>query len=859
MFDDKIQVDGEIFLGRHDEQKELRQALREVLNSDEPLPQSTIFLIEGDVGMGKSKLLRRLRDIAARELPFETAVQTMLFDWRYKSSYGPARVRFSDPDEQNYIFDQLYQAARDAGWGHQFSEYQDQLRRLNQMEKQVVEALDQEVWTTGFGAIRLLSPEEIIALLRAGDRPGIHSGMGDLPFLETMEDPVEDDFQIQARQHAEDWFSNQDFFDPEEDFLFLQPNTSLARKIGLGFAKQSQTKPLLLLLDAYEMSGTGGGWIQVVMQHAGTRVIWVIARDNKPGPASIDTLPAALGGITEQLKIFELSHLTEEQTASYLQERAPDRMVTRNSVEQVYAVTRGIPLALQLAGDLWGAGVPIGDLIEGISPDADRLTILETLSQRLLDYCSDPEDRKTLVLLAVQPRPDENVFSSILQPRKGTYELQSRIRMLTTRYKAIRANGSLEMHPLVADFIRGFLLRRRIRVSEEVGNLAAQAASVTGKLRDHYENNFPRLEDRFENEDWRIVMLDCLYWTFLRNEFDGWRQINRDFIDAVGYDLTHAQLMVRVVERIEPLLSKNGQQRLAVYQAGLATQIANRKGEVPKSLGELDVQISLLAELERWLTRYGGKDIYATERRAILDLRRGELFFRYGQFEDAMKMFLNTEKNLPARGTGLARQLAQDFEHVGEKMAWQWDGHRILEAQASPRAETSLRKAITLGRRRAKAFHALGAVQVRLGKPENALENLLQAVTLNPDNQRAWYDLGEVYRGQKLLEKAVPAYKRAIGLQPQFVRARLVLAVCLRDLAQDDALQEELQTLKRLVGRESEYFRACYEALAGNHEQAVAYLETSLKKDQATLEMVRREPCFDSLRSDERFLILSSS
>jgi tetratricopeptide (TPR) repeat protein len=809
--------------------------------------------------MGKSKLMRRLRDIAARELPFETAVQTMLVDWANKSTPNLAGLHSAGPDQQNYIFDELYQAARDAGWGHQFTDYQDNLRRLIQLEKQIVEAVDQEVWGFDFGAIRLSSNDEIIALLRSRDRPRVTGDTGALPFVDTLEEPVENDFKITARKHAEDWFAYQDMFETEEDILFLQPNTTIAKMIGLGLAKQSQTKPLVVLLDSYEMAGSGTGWIQVVMQHAGPRVIWVVARDKTTDRSAGEALRIALASISDHLSTFEMGCLTEEQAANYLEDRAPDRLVTRNSTEQVFAVTRGIPLALQLAGDIWAGGVPIVDLTKGISPEAEKMEILEILSQRLLDFCGDPEDRKTLVFLSIQPRPNENVFSSVLQPRLGTYEMQARIRLLTSRYKAIRSNGVLELHHVVAGYIRSFLLRRRIRVSEEVGKLASKGAEVTEKLRDHLENNFPRLEDRFENEDWREIMLDCLYWTFLKNEFDGWRQINRDFIDAIGYDLGHAQLMVEIVERIEPLLSKNGRQRLKVYQSGLATQIANRQGDVPQSLDGLDVQVSLLAELERWLTRYGGKDIFATERRAILDLRRGELFFRYGQYDDAMKMFLSAEKNLPVPGASLARQVADNFERVGEKLAWKWDQHRILEANASPRAETSLKKAIALGLRRAKSFQALGAVQIKLGKPEHALENLLQAVTLNPENQQAWFDLGEIYRGQKLLEKAVPAYKRALGLEPQFALARLGMALCLRELEKEDALKEELRILKRIIVTENEYLQACYAALAGNLDQAVTTLEAALHADQATLEMVRREPCFDLIRTEERFLVLVNS
>lgn len=109
MIEDKILVDGELFLGRLEEQNEFRQALRGVLSSELAHKHPYIFLIEGEVGMGKSKLMRRLRDIAARELPFETAVQTMLVDWANKSTPNLAGLHSAGPDQQNYIFDELYQ------------------------------------------------------------------------------------------------------------------------------------------------------------------------------------------------------------------------------------------------------------------------------------------------------------------------------------------------------------------------------------------------------------------------------------------------------------------------------------------------------------------------------------------------------------------------------------------------------------------------------------------------------------------------------------------------------------------------------------------------------------------------------
>ncbi len=550
---------------------------------------------------------------------------------------------------------------------------------------------------------------------------------------------------------------------------------------------------------------------------------------------------------------IQLEPFSEEHVAQYLHERTPDRLVTRNSVEKIFRLTRGVPLAMQLAGDLWAGGVPISEITDNIPQDADEDTTIEILSQRLLEYCYDPVDKVTLILLAIQPRPSEQTLTSVIQPSRGNFELRTRIRKLRSRYKSIRSNGSIYLHPIIAANLGKFLLRRRIRISEDVKGIATRAARETLKARVHKEDNFPRLEDRFENQDWRDIMLENLHWLFMHNEFDGWRQVNRDFVDALGYDLAHAKNIIEVVERIETILSNNGRQRLEIYQSGLATQLANRAGEAPQSLNELDGQVSLLAELERWLTRYGEKDEYASERRAILDIRRGELFYWYGQYEDALKMYLKAEKNLPNRGEVLRRQLARDYERVGERLAWVRDGYRIVRAEPSPRAETSLKKAISLGRRRAMSFHALGAIQEKLGKLDTALENLLQAVTLNPDNRDAWFDLGNVYRKHELMAKALPAYKRAVGLDPEFVRGRLNLAAMYRHQNEDEAFEKEIAVLGRLVRDEDAYVQACYQSLTDQPERALEILEVVIQENKINIDDIRQDPCFESLKHLDKY------
>jgi predicted AAA+ superfamily ATPase len=74
MTDQPIYVDDELFLGRLDEQDRFRDALRTVMASTKSDDPPFIFLLYGEGGMGKSNLLRRFRDIAASEPPFEREI-----------------------------------------------------------------------------------------------------------------------------------------------------------------------------------------------------------------------------------------------------------------------------------------------------------------------------------------------------------------------------------------------------------------------------------------------------------------------------------------------------------------------------------------------------------------------------------------------------------------------------------------------------------------------------------------------------------------------------------------------------------------------------------------------------------------
>jgi tetratricopeptide (TPR) repeat protein len=80
---------------------------------------------------------------------------------------------------------------------------------------------------------------------------------------------------------------------------------------------------------------------------------------------------------------------------------------------------------------------------------------------------------------------------------------------------------------------------------------------------------------------------------------------------------------------------------------------------------------------------------------------------------------------------------------------------------------------------------------------KQALDELSAELKINPSNPEAEYEVGETYRKHGELEQAIPAFRRALHWQPEFVEARIALAKALR---QQNQTQEALVVLEPARG-----------------------------------------------------------
>jgi tetratricopeptide (TPR) repeat protein len=84
------------------------------------------------------------------------------------------------------------------------------------------------------------------------------------------------------------------------------------------------------------------------------------------------------------------------------------------------------------------------------------------------------------------------------------------------------------------------------------------------------------------------------------------------------------------------------------------------------------------------------------------------------------------------------------------------------------------------------ARYNLGLVQIRLGEPVKARENLGQVVEARPEDAEARYALAAAYFHAGDYGSALPGLERAIELDPELLRARWTHALCLQRMGRGD-------------------------------------------------------------------------
>jgi tetratricopeptide (TPR) repeat protein len=133
-------------------------------------------------------------------------------------------------------------------------------------------------------------------------------------------------------------------------------------------------------------------------------------------------------------------------------------------------------------------------------------------------------------------------------------------------------------------------------------------------------------------------------------------------------------------------------------------------------------------------------------------------------------------------------------------------------------------------------YYYLGVAYFNLGKPEDAIQSLEEALSIDRTDADAWYMLGATYQHMGEVEEAIESFKEAVRFVPNFQEAYQGLAQGYEETGQESLARYAEAMVSYSSGAISEAVRQLEEVVAAAPDLAEAYLGLGLayEKDGQT-------------------------
>jgi tetratricopeptide (TPR) repeat protein len=568
---DSTLVGEEWFYGRAYEQRRFREMVDGLLAAADgnDASSSSLVLVYGVGGIGKTTLCARFRDIARDENPYRGRVTVIHLDWEDHATA-------LEPDAPRYetLLSFLAEKLEATPLKRHVAPFRHLVTQVDKAEQRAAQQLRKDKENDQFSTLANLGVGAVKVLIRAALPVPVvaellNVGVDQVPKLTAL---------------ANTWVKGQ--LGEQDRMLLLESEQRLGLAFGASLRAAARERPIVYTLDTYETVAWAERLGKMYAQ-AGPRVGWVLAgRFTDDQRASFVTKwPPA------RLVPLPIGQLTEYEVKACLEEQAPKRELRPDQLKRIVAATAGVPLAVHLAAAMWWQG----ESLEAITEDDDAsradctapyLDIVEILANRLFKYAKGstkrPDDYERLVGLALlsnlEQRADD-VDAGLLAVLWNVDKVDEILRELGRRYEFVERRG-IRLHEQVRDTLRRRMLNPAMRLDLRPAN--RRAIDYLESRLAEVQHHLSTLETRIANGRWCRLVLALAWHRFWDDDECGWATVLSLFPAAGLYDPLLARQLLDVAGPLFDGWGEGGPDRLRLRRLtqAVSTSIVAIGGDV---------------------------------------------------------------------------------------------------------------------------------------------------------------------------------------------------------------------------------------------------------------------------------------
>lgn len=700
----------------------------------------SVLLLIGDPGLGKTELARQIYEQSNMKS------NTILIDWREECQKHPEWFQKENYNVENF-FHIIYGAFRNADLGKHFKDYEKVSQLISEAELKVDQALEnmamQEQAPDYFASLRQLASQTIRTFVGIKTL-GPAYPMVPEEFKETADKAIAETIKATVIRLAKSRLNRKEFD------VYLNGTDRLVSNLGKGIQRAAKPKPILIVLDNYELVHQADIWIRELIRRSSPFVIWVIISQK---------IPDLLRNYRHDLNLnrnlidIEISPLSINEIEEVINEHPKKvRSATTGEIRALYEITHGNPLALRMAMNLWFPGKT--DHENGQGKVREILEIWkENLSnfenpvyeqyQIMFDMLDRSSERQLFDMLSFSYYPEPNLINILLRKEDAKIKIEE----LRYRYPYLFNNKVL------VDSAK-FWLRDQLvnRISQTDFQLQAKDAAEWWftRLRD-FEDQNSDLAECVRQEKWRFYAVATMYHCFWVDDSSINYIVSNIFQSLI---LLPKETLFGFVAQVRSSIGP-----LANIHDPLSEILINfERGIIGASLVDINTILSTFAAKLNQTNE--NEESNVTSETFIINARRKTLMVKVNPAHTTQALdFLESEESISTERKAAIQVAKVDFHMRHDKLSEAYRALKVAQSLISKSQETMMQLLKS-------KFVEIGSDALQESTVDLAIMCFEEAISISGENTDLLNKKAQAYNIKGDYESAQKTAQRSIDLNP---------------------------------------------------------------------------------------------